>query len=313
MSIQCYNLPINNTFDTETLLAVLKYKVDELQAVVNQISSGSGSGSSSGSTISLPIPATQLTWCNTNTGDTLTIQQALEIIKVQVSLLENTPLSATDINCINSNNQTSDFQAQLNILYQLRNTTPILSKEQQQKLDKIPGIEEDINNIKSTLQTRSDLVGEKKFHILHTTIPSTTIMYAIAYGNNVFVPVGASRTIFTGVDTNTWKQRSSNTTKKLVPVIYAYNLFVAVGDNGTIVTSSTGTTWTNRTISSTYQYTNIIYANGMFVIVGYGGTIVTSVDGYALEEQTSTVSDSLSSIVYYRNVCKCRKWWNNHH
>jgi hypothetical protein len=63
MSIQYYNLPINNTFDTETSLAALKYKVDELQTIVNQISSGSGLGSglSSGSTISLPIPATQLT------------------------------------------------------------------------------------------------------------------------------------------------------------------------------------------------------------------------------------------------------------
>jgi hypothetical protein len=41
MEIQYYNLPINNVFDSQTLLAALKYKVDELQTVVNQISSGS--------------------------------------------------------------------------------------------------------------------------------------------------------------------------------------------------------------------------------------------------------------------------------
>jgi hypothetical protein len=133
---------------------VLKYKVDELQTIVNQISSGSGSGSSSGSIISLPIPATQLTWSNPNTGDTLTIQQALDTIKTQISLLQNTTLSATDVNCIDSNNQSSNLQSQLNILYQLRNTSlGSLSEEEQEKLDKVPGIEEEINNIKSTLET----------------------------------------------------------------------------------------------------------------------------------------------------------------
>jgi hypothetical protein len=47
------------------------------------------------------------------------------------------------------------LQTQLNILYQLRNTTPSLSLEHQQKLDSVPGIEEDINNIKSTFQSQS--------------------------------------------------------------------------------------------------------------------------------------------------------------
>jgi hypothetical protein len=145
-------------FDTQTSLAVLKYKVDELQTIVNQISSGSGSGLSFGSIISLPIPATQLTCSNQSTGDTLTIQQALELIKTQISLLENTTLSATDVCCTDSNNQSSNFQSQLNILYQLRNTTPgSLSQEQQEKLDKVPGVEEEINNIKSTLETQSSL------------------------------------------------------------------------------------------------------------------------------------------------------------
>jgi hypothetical protein len=173
MSIQYYNLPVNNVFHTQTSLAMLKYKVDELQTVVNQISSGSGSGSSSGRTISLQIPATQLTWSNPNTCDTLTIQQTLEIIKTQNSKLQNTPLSPTDVNCINSNNQTSNLQSQLNILYQIRNTTPTHSKEQEQKLDKVPGIEEDINNVNSSLQTQFTL-QTLKFHISQSTVPSTT-------------------------------------------------------------------------------------------------------------------------------------------
>jgi hypothetical protein len=73
------------------------------------------------------------------------------------------------------------LQTQLNVLYQLRNTTPSLSQEEQQKLDKVPGIEEDVNNIKSTLQTQSDLVGETKFYISQSRVPSTTVMYGISY------------------------------------------------------------------------------------------------------------------------------------
>jgi hypothetical protein len=246
MSIQYYNLTTHQrdvVIDIQTSLAALKYKVDELQ--------------SSGSTISLSIPATQLTWSNPNTGDTLTIQQALELIKVQVSLLENTPLSATDISCINSNSQTSDLQTQLNSLYQHQ-----------------------------TL----------KFHIMQSSIP-TTIMYSITYGNHIFVAVGANGMIFRTLTVHVWRSRASNVLKRLTSVTYGNGMFVAVGDNGSITTSSSTVTWANHTINSTYNYTNIIYANGMFVIVGNSGRIVTSVDGKTWTEQTSTVSDDLSSIV----------------
>jgi hypothetical protein len=69
-------------FDTQTLLGVLKYKVDELETIVNQISSGSSSGSEN----TISIPATQITLYNPSTGDTLTIQQARELIKIPHSL-----------------------------------------------------------------------------------------------------------------------------------------------------------------------------------------------------------------------------------
>jgi hypothetical protein len=123
---------------------------------------------------------------------------------VQVSLLENTTLSATEISCIDSNNQTTDLQTQLNILCQLPNTTPSLSQEEQEKLDKISGIEEDVNNIKSTLQTPA----EKKFYISQSRFSSTTIMiYGIAYGSNMIVAVGASGNVFSSENgiCNVWR------------------------------------------------------------------------------------------------------------
>jgi hypothetical protein len=199
MSIQYYNLPIHQRdviIDIQTSLVTLKYKVEELQTNVNQISSGSSSGS--GNTIS--IPATQIIWSNPTTGDTIAIQQAIELIKVQVSLLENTPLSATDISCINSNNQSSNLQMQLNSLYQLQ---------------------------------------ALKFHIMQSSTPSTTVMiYGIAYGNDIFVAVGGNGMIFSTLTVHVWRSHASNVTKRLTSATYGNNMFVAVGDNGTIPSKS---------------------------------------------------------------------------
>jgi hypothetical protein len=65
--------------------------IDDLYTIINRSpGSGSelGSGSGSGSSITLPIPATQLTWSDPSTG-TVTIQQALQSIKSQISTLES--------------------------------------------------------------------------------------------------------------------------------------------------------------------------------------------------------------------------------
>jgi hypothetical protein len=273
--------------------------MDELQTITNQISSGSGS--SSGNTIS--IPATQITWSNPSTGDTLSIQKVLDAIKTQITFLQNATFDAADISCKNSSNQTSDLQTQLNILYQLP-TTPSLSQEEQEKLNKISGIEEDVNNIKSTLQSQSGSVAEKRFYISESRIESTTIMYDIAYGNNMLIAVGVSGTALTSESGNGYERRYRATwiSYTLVRVIYGNNMFVAVGINGMIVTSRRGLTWTDKKINSSYKYTDIVYGNGMFVIVGSGGTILTSSNAINWEEETSPVSDNLLGIAYGKEM-----------
>jgi hypothetical protein len=92
MSIQYFGGPKNLVFDTQNTLAQLKCMMDDLQAIVNKILPGSvpitESGSNSTSTITLPIQATQITWSDPNTGNKLTIQQALQSINSHINLIE---------------------------------------------------------------------------------------------------------------------------------------------------------------------------------------------------------------------------------
>jgi hypothetical protein len=81
-----YDASQNGVFDTLTTLGSLKCKIDVLQQIVNQISPGSVPITRSNSTnnITLPIPASQITWFDSNTGNTLTIQHALQSINIQL-------------------------------------------------------------------------------------------------------------------------------------------------------------------------------------------------------------------------------------
>ena len=70
-----------------------------------------------------------------------------------------------------------------------------------------------------------------------TSRNSGTPLYAVTYGNNTFVAVGAYGTILTSTDGVSWTQRTSPTSNHLRAVTYGNNTFVAVGDYGTILTS----------------------------------------------------------------------------
>jgi hypothetical protein len=126
-----YGAPQNGAFDTQTTLAQLKCKMDDLQQIVNQISPGSVpiSWSSSTNNNFLPISATDITWFDQSNGDTHSVQQALQTTNTRVSSLESgsssnsssgieitLPLSATDVNYTDSDNQTTDLQTEVDEL-----------------------------------------------------------------------------------------------------------------------------------------------------------------------------------------------------
>jgi hypothetical protein len=96
---------------------------------------------------------------------------------------------------------------------------------------------------------------------------------------DTWVTVGAGGSIFfaTGVSTNSFVNRFSETLSDLNSVTFGAEYFVAVGNDGVIRTSNTGNIW--ETISSPVltNLNKVIYANKKFVAVGDFGLIIQSI------------------------------------
>ncbi|MEI8285801.1 MAG: hypothetical protein WCG15_00740 [Actinomycetes bacterium] len=135
----------------------------------------------------------------------------------------------------------------------------------------------------------------------------TGSLFGVAYGNSVFVTVGAndfSRSTDFG---NTWSKVSRDATGPkgtFYDVAYGNGVFVAVGKGG-IQTSTDGSTWTYRTVSSenfaSYLF-GVTYGNGAFVAVGGKGSkkpahgLVSNNNGVDW-----TLRDAPASIVKYKD------------
>ncbi len=140
----------------------------------------------------------------------------------------------------------------------------------------------------------------------------TANLYAVAYGDSMYIAVGAGGTIltitFADLDSgNAWIDTASGTTSDLYGIACGMDgdgqtLYAAVGAGGTILTSADGASWTVRTPSTaiTQDLRAVTYGGGQFVAVGGAGTVVVSTDGTTWR----TVSDSdISSIDFTGVAC----------
>jgi len=123
-------------------------------------------------------------------------------------------------------------------------------------------------------------------------------LYAVAYGNGLFVAVGDDGAILTSRDGVNWTARTSGTSNWLSGVAHGNGLFVAVGDRGTILTSRDGVNWTARTSGTSNWLSGVAHGNGLFVAVGKGGAILTSRDGVNWTRRASPKSNWLSGVAH---------------
>lgn len=68
---------------------------------------------------------------------------------------------------------------------------------------------------------------------------------SVAYGNGIFVAVGASGQIYSSADGITWTAQSSGTSATLLKVFFLKDKFFALGASGTILSSSNAIQWIN--------------------------------------------------------------------
>jgi hypothetical protein len=127
---------------------------------------------------------------------------------------------------------------------------------------------------------------------------------------NLYVVVGASGTILTSTDSVTWTSRTSGFANELYAVAYGNGVFVAVGDSYSssdysVIQSTDGINWSTVTHSPTQkQYRDIIWSNSRFgfVAVGYSGVISymyitpSGIGDFTIDESQSSPATNFLSV-----------------
>jgi hypothetical protein len=127
------------------------------------------------------------------------------------------------------------------------------------------------------------------------TLPPSTQLRAVAYGNGTYVmagdyddtsvtPSAGSALFLTSPDGSTWTAQPAMNNIEIVDIAFGNGLFVAVGStpgkthtSGVVLTSGDGVHWTQQN-SFDIEFNSVVYGDGTFVLIGYNGNY-TSTDG----------------------------------
>ncbi len=126
-------------------------------------------------------------------------------------------------------------------------------------------------------------------------LPQGNTLSGIAFGQGMFVAVGASGTLMTSADGSHWNVRDVRTTKSLEDITYGAGLFVAVGA-GVVLTSTNGTDWSSQTHGG--GLIAVAYGSGVFVAVGDNGRIETSSNGSFWSSRSSGTPATINGIAF---------------
>jgi hypothetical protein len=123
-------------------------------------------------------------------------------------------------------------------------------------------------------------------------------IHDVAYGDGLFIAVGADALIQTSTNGKNWSFVQVEFGKTLRSITYGNGKFVAVGDNGLILYSKYGKYWSKSTSAAIYSYNKVKFANGMFVLVGPSGVLATSTDGNFWMYRYTGTKNNLRGVAY---------------
>jgi len=128
-------------------------------------------------------------------------------------------------------------------------------------------------------------------------------LFAITYGNGLFVVVGDEGTILASTNGLNWTDHSVFDGYYLNGVTYGNGLYVAVGDFGGILTSPDAESWTDRSGEVTLaDLRDVAYGNGVYVVIGRGGTILISADADTWETIVPDPNRDLNAITFENGI-----------
>ncbi len=160
-------------------------------------------------------------------------------------------------------------------------------------------VDSGLNNYASTItsivatSTENWTVGNAGF--------GTSRIFAVAYGDGVYLASSENGVLRTSTDAITWTSRSVGLgTIDIFDVAYGDGVYLAVGQSGNMATSTDAITWTTRTsgFGSDWIYA-VTYGDGVYVAVGAGTKITTSTDAITWTSRTSNFASSEIYAVTY--------------
>jgi hypothetical protein len=122
-----------------------------------------------------------------------------------------------------------------------------------------------------------------------STTSNLTTVYAVTFGNGVFVATG-SNGISSSTDGITWTKRASAGTNNFngSRVIFAGGIFLSMVNSGVLYTSADGTTWTAQTPNNVNSVlVGAAYGAGVWTIVAGSGLLWSSPDGTTWTSRTN--------------------------
>jgi PKD repeat protein len=122
-------------------------------------------------------------------------------------------------------------------------------------------------------------------------------LHATAYGNGVYVAVGAGGVTLSSSDQLVWQKLPSVTQLDLNAVIWSGSQFVAAGDRGTILISPDGLAWT-AVYGGQHDLYGLASDGALLVAVGESGRIMTSNNGSIWASKVSAVNVDLTTVVW---------------
>lgn len=124
-------------------------------------------------------------------------------------------------------------------------------------------------------------------------------IYAVGYGDGIYVAGGSSGKLATSSDGSNWTLRTSSFgASAILSVTWSplADQWVAVGASGKLATSIDGIEWTQRTSSFGVTFINTVYSSpNLLVAAGYDGKLATSTNGVNWTQRSSSF---VSSIIY---------------
>lgn len=136
------------------------------------------------------------------------------------------------------------------------------------------------------------------------TSGTSSALYAVAYGNGIYLTGGASGVLRSSTDSITWTGVTSGTTSTIRCLIYGNGLFVFGTDGGGISTSTDGTTWIARTSGTTTTISALTYGNGLYLAgASNAGILRSSTDGITWSTiTTGTTTAAIDALTYGNGV-----------